>query len=81
VTELDPGPERTRQALADERARIAVALGVAVRGVDEVAAAIEEASMIRFASSGSEPQPHSLPKVIAPRQSGLTRRPEWPIVT
>ncbi len=39
------------------------------------------ASRMRFASSGSEPQPHSLPKVIVPRQSGLTRRPEWPMVT
>ena len=38
-------------------------------------------SMIASDSSTLEPQPQSSPKVMAPRQSGLTRRPERPSVT
>ncbi len=37
--------------------------------------------MIASDSATLEPQPQSSPKVIAPRQNGLTRSPEFPIVT
>ena len=36
--------------------------------------------MIASDSATLDPQPQSSPKVIAPRQNGLTRSPEWPIV-
>src|SRR5688572_2483033 len=33
------------------------------------------------ATCSSEPQPHSVPNVIVPRQNGLTRSPDRPSVT
>ena len=37
--------------------------------------------MIASESFTLEPQPQSSPNVIAPRQRGETRKPEWPRVT
>jgi len=38
-------------------------------------------AMMVSASCTDEPQPHSSPNVIAPRQKRLTRNPELPSVT
>ena len=68
------------EVVADDR--LGVAVRVAVGGIDEVAAPVEVAVDDRLRRLGRcDPQPQSSPKVIAPRQSGLTRRPEWPSVT
>jgi hypothetical protein len=57
---------RRVETITDDR--FGVPLGVAVGGVDEIAAAIEESQDLRFLDG--DPQPQSSPKVIVPRQKG-----------
>ena len=68
-----------RQRLADDR--LGMSEGVAVGRVDEVPARSRNRARIASDSCTLEPQPHSSPNVIAPRQRGLTRSPECPNVT
>jgi len=60
---------------------LAFSICVHIRSIDEVAAPFEIAAKNCARGIFLIPQPHSVPKVIVPRHSGLTRSPERPNVT
>jgi hypothetical protein len=65
-----------RQQVAEDR--LGGAVGVLVGRVDEGAAGLGEQLELLGALPAGAPQPQSVPKVMVPRATSLTRRPELP---
>jgi hypothetical protein len=64
------------QQVAEDR--LGGAVGVLVGRVDEGAAGLGEQLELPGAFARRRPQPQSVPKVMVPRATSLTRRPELP---